>query len=249
MSTAIDMIKMKVMGGLMSIGPAPKIEVGELKSKIGYLTAMELFRDLTMDQMKEVDRATVMFTSPPGRIIYTPGETKEVLFLLKKGAVQIYKMSSEGRKLVITKVGPMSFFGEMGCIGQGMYNTFAETIEESLVCTMSRSDVERLLLSKPKIALRILEVMGKRMIEAEQQLEDLAFKSVIPRLAALLIREADGDEVKGLTHQDIADHLGGYRETVTNALNELKREGIITLARKTVIIKDRKRLERAAEAE
>lgn len=247
MPTALTMIKMKVMGGLMSIGPPPAVEVGEVKSKIGYLHAMDLFRDLTMDEMKEVDRATVMFKSPAGRILYTPGEVKEVLFLLKKGAVQIYKMSSEGRKLIIMKVGAMSFFGEMGCIGQGMYNTFAETVEDSLVCAMSRSDVERLLLSKPKISLRILEIMGRRMIEAEQQLELVAFKSIIPRLAAFLLREAEGDEVKGFTHQEIAEYLGGYRETVTNALNELKKAGIITLSRKLVVIRDRKRLEKAAE--
>lgn len=247
MSSALTMLKMKVMGGLMSIGPPAAIEVGEVKSKIGYLTAMELFRDLTMNEMKEVERATVMFKSPAGRIIYTPGEVKEVLFLLKRGAVQIYKMSSEGRKLIISKVGAMSFFGEMGCIGQGMYNTFAETVEDSLVCAMSRSDVERLLLSNPKIALRILEIMGRRMIEAEQQLERVAFKSIIPRLAAFLLREAKNDQVEGFTHQDIAEHLGGYRETVTNALNELKKAGMIALSRKLVVIKDRKQLESVAD--
>ncbi|MCA1613454.1 MAG: Crp/Fnr family transcriptional regulator [Acidobacteria bacterium] len=249
MPTAMDMIKMKVMGGLMSLGPAPAIEVGELKSKIGYLSAMDLFRGLTMEEMKEVDRATVMHTAPAGRVIHTPGETREAIFLLKKGAVQIYKMSSEGRKLVISQIGPMSFFGEMGCIGQGMYNTFAETVKESLICTMSRADVQRLLLSKPKIALSILEVMGRRMMQAEQQLEEVAFKGMIPRLAALLLREAEGDEVKGLTHQDIAERLGAYRETTTNALNELKRAGIVALSRKLVVIKDRRRLERAAAEE
>ncbi len=247
MSTALTMVKMKVMAGLMSIGPAPTPKVGDLKSKIGYLTAMELFRDLSMAEMKEVERATVMFQSTAGHIIYTPGETKEVLFLLKKGAVQIYQMSSEGRKLIITTVSSMSFFGEMGCIGQGMYNTFAETIKESVICTMSRSDVERLLLSKPKIALRILEVMGRRMKEAEKQLEEIAFKGITPRLAALLLREAEGDEVKGLTQQDIAERLGTYRETTTNALNELKRAGMITLGRKLVVIKDRNRLQHTAD--
>ncbi len=249
MTTAMDMIKMKVMGGLMSIGPAPALEVGELKSKIGYLSVMDLFRDLKMEDMKEVDRATVMFKCPAGRIIYTPGETKEVLFLLKKGAVQIYKMSSAGRKLVISEIGPMSFFGEMGCIGQGMYNTFAETIKEALVCTMSRADVERLLLSKPKIALRMLEVMGRRMMHVEQQLEEVAFKGIVPRVASLLLREAEGDEVRGLTHQEIADRLGAYRETTTNALNALKKAGIITLGRREVVIKDRYRLGRIAEGE
>jgi CRP/FNR family transcriptional regulator, cyclic AMP receptor protein len=87
------------------------------------------------------------------------------------------------------------------------------------------------------------------MIESEQQLEQVAFKSIIPRLATFLLREAEGDQVKGFTHQDMAEHLGGYRETITNALSELKKAGIITLSRRLVVIKDRKRLERAADEE
>lgn len=152
-------------------------------------------------------------------------------------------MSPEGRKLVIAQLPPYSFFGEMSCIGQGMYDTFAEATEESLICTMSRSDVERLLLSKPKVALRILEAVGRRVVDAERQLEELAFKGLIPRIAAL---QADGDEVHGLSHQDIAERLGVYRETATSALNELKTAGIIEIGRKRITITDRQRLERAA---
>ena len=119
------------------------IESSALRSKIGYLSAMDLFRDFTPEQMEEIVRATQMQTCKAGRIFYTPGETGEVLFLLKTGAVQIYRMSPEGRKLVIARLPPYSFFGEMSCIGQGMYDTFAEATEDSLVCTMSRADVER----------------------------------------------------------------------------------------------------------
>jgi CRP-like cAMP-binding protein len=46
-----------------------------------------------------------------GPIFYRPDETGEVLFLLKKGAVQIYRMSPEGRKLIIANLLPYSFFG------------------------------------------------------------------------------------------------------------------------------------------
>jgi CRP-like cAMP-binding protein len=221
-------------------------EGGMLRQKIGYLSMMDLFRDMTPEEMQEIDRATRMQTCTPGRVFYTPGETGEVLFILKKGSVQIYRMSPEGRKLVITKLPPYSFFGEMSCIGQGMYDTFAEATEESLICTMSRADVERLLLAKPKVALRILEAVGRRVVDAERQLEELAFKGLIPRIAALLLREADGDEVQGLSHQDIAERLGVYRETATSALNELKTAGIIEIGRKRITITERPRLERAA---
>lgn len=219
---------------------------GPLQSKIGYLSMMDLFRDLTPDEMQEIDRATFMQTCKAGRVFYTPSQTGEVLFILKKGTVQIYRMSPEGRKLVITQLKPYTFFGEMSCIGQGMYDSFAEATEDSLICTMSRSDVERLILSKPKVALRILEGIGTRMVEVERQLEDVAFKGLIPRIASLLLREAKDDEVAGFSHQDIADRLGVYRESATLALNELKTARIIDIGRKRITITNRKRLERAA---
>ena len=225
---------------------AEHVEASALRNKIGYLSMMELFRDLSPAEMQEIDRATRMQTCTTGRVFYTPGETGEVLFLLKKGAVQIYRMSPEGRKLVIGTLPQYSFFGEMSCIGQGMYDTFAEAKEESLICIMSRRDVERLLLSKPKVALRILEAVGKRVVDAERQLEEIAFKGLIPRLASLLLREAQDNEISGLSHQDIAERLGVYRETVTSALNELKTAGLIEIGRKRITIIDRQRLERAA---
>jgi len=229
-----------------SLDETEATEGSALRPKIGYLSAMELFRDFTAEQMEDIVRATRMQTCKAGRIFYTPNETGEVLFLLKTGAVQIYRMSPEGRKLVIARLLPYSFFGEMSCIGQGMYDTYAEAVEDSLICTMSRSDVERLLLSKPQVALRILEAVSKRMVEVERQLEELAFKGLIPRIAALLLREAEEDEVKGLSHQDIAERLGIHRETATNALNELKTAGIIEIGRKHITVTDRTRLERAA---
>lgn len=221
-------------------------DAGLLRSKIGYLSAMDLFRDLTQAEIKEIDRATFMQTCNAGRVFYTPNETGEVLFILKKGAVQIYRMSPEGRKLVIAKLPPYSFFGEMSCIGQGMYDSFAEATEDSLICTMSRKDVERLILAKPQVAIRILEAVGNRMVEAERLLEELAFKGLIPRIASLLLKEARGDLVKGMSHQDIADRMGVHRESATIALNELKRAGIIDIGRKRITITDRRRLERAA---
>ncbi len=252
MPNTLSKLTKRLMGGRADAADdsfADEVEVlatSGLRDKIGYLSAMNLFRDLSPDQMQEIDRATRMQTCRAGRVFYTPNETGEVLFILKKGAVQIYRMSPEGRKLVIARLPPYSFFGEMSCIGQGMYDTFAEATEESLICTMSRSDVERLLLSKPQVALRILEAVGGRMVEAERQLEEIAFKGLIPRLAALILREAENDEVKGLSHQDIAEQLGVYRETVTSALNELKTAGIIDISRKHISITDRKRLDRAA---
>jgi CRP/FNR family transcriptional regulator, cyclic AMP receptor protein len=215
-------------------------------SRGGQHTAPDLFHGLTDEERREVERVTTTRSFRKGEVIYTPGETGEALFLLREGAVQIYRLSPEGRKLVIAQLLPFSFFGELSCIGQGMYDTFAEVTEDSTIVTMDCAVLNRLLLTKPQVARRILEAFGRRVLEAERQLEDTVFKGMTARVAALLLREADGDEVDGLSHQDIAERLGVYRETATNALNELKAAALIRIGRKHITILDRARLERAA---
>jgi CRP/FNR family cyclic AMP-dependent transcriptional regulator len=208
--------------------------------------APDFFQDFDAEEMREVERVTTTRTFSKGQVIYTPGETGEALFLLRAGAVQIYRMSPEGRKLVIAQLLPHSFFGELSCIGQGMYDTFAEVVEDSVIMTMNCAVLNRLLVTKPEVARRILEAFGRRVLDAERQLEETVFKGIPARVAALLVRESKGDAVDGLTHQDIADRLGVYRETATNALNELKTAGLIEIGRKHIRLLDRERLQRIA---
>jgi len=192
-----------------------------------------------------------MSTVPRGRVFYRPEEPGEVLFILKEGRVQLYRISPEGKKLVITTLGPHTLFGEMALLGTKMHNTFAEAIDDCLICVMSRTDLERLILNKPQVALRILEVTGKRLREAEERLENMAFKGIPARLASLLLRLAEeqgNDEIAGLTHQDLAESVGTYRETATQVLNDLKAQGLIEIGRKRIKIVDPVRLTEIAES-
>jgi CRP/FNR family transcriptional regulator, cyclic AMP receptor protein len=155
--------------------------------------------------------------------------------------VQLYRISPEGKKLVITTLGAHTLFGEMGLLGAKMQNTFAEAVEDCLICVMNRSDLERLILSKPQVALRILEVTGRRLRDAEERLENMAFKGIPARLASILIRlseEQNSHEITGFTHQDLAESVGTYRETATQVLNDLKASGCIEIGRKRITILD-----------
>ena len=219
--------------------------------KMRYLSELTVFRDLTPREMEDLNRITTMSTVPRGRVFYRPEEPGEVLFILKEGRVQLYRISPEGKKLVITTLGPHTLFGEMALLGTKMHNTFAEAVEDCLICVMSRSDLERLILSRPQVALRILEVTGKRLREAEERLENMAFKGIPARLASLLLRlsrEQDSNTITGLTHQDLAESVGTYRETATQVLNDLKSQGLIEIGRKRITILDREGLEEVAES-
>jgi CRP/FNR family cyclic AMP-dependent transcriptional regulator len=237
---------------LGSIDRTGRSIVAENRSgKIGYLQMVDIFQDLTEDEIEEIDRATTITTCRRGRIFYMPEDTSEVLFLLKEGRVQLYRISPDGKKLVIGTVGPGAIFGEMALIGQGMHNTFAEATEDCVLLVMSREDVERLLVTKPKVALRIFEELGSRLKETESRLEEIAFKGIPARLASYLLQLADeqgSDTITGMTHQDLGEQIGTYRETTTQTLNTFKADGLIDIGRKRITILDRAGLERVAES-
>jgi CRP/FNR family cyclic AMP-dependent transcriptional regulator len=218
--------------------------------KLRYLSELTVFQDLSPREMQELNRIITMSYVPKGRVFYRPEEPGEVLFILKEGRVQLYRISPEGKKLVIATLGPHTLFGEMALLGTKMHNTFAEAVEDCLICVMSRTDLERLILDKPQVALRLLEITGKRLREAEERLENMAFKGIPARLASLLLRLADeqgSDAITGLTHQDLAESVGTYRETATQVLNDLKAQGLIEIGRKRIDILDREGLTEVAE--
>jgi CRP-like cAMP-binding protein len=129
-----------------------------------------------------------------------------------------------------------------------MHSKFAEAVDDCLLCVMSRHDVERLILSQPVVALRFMQVMADRLNKAEARLEDMAFKSIPARMAALLLhlRQEQGNSIHGYTHQDLAEAIGTYRETATQTLNDFKARLLIEIGRKQIDILDPVGLEQIA---
>lgn len=220
--------------------------------KVDYLSNIQVFRDLSPNELAQMDRQVTMSTCQPGKIFYMPEDSGEVLFLLKKGRVQLYRIATNGKKLVVATLGPGAIFGEMSLVGQGMHNTFAESVDECVLCVMSRSDVERLIQDKPEVAFRFVEALGNRLTQLEARLEDIAFKSIPTRLVTLLLQldlEQGGRQtITGYTHQDFSEMLGTYRETITQTLNDLKAQGLIDIARKQVVLMNMARLRKLADS-
>lgn len=223
-------------------------DAGALKRR--YLRQVEIFQDLTETQIYEVERNARISAAGQGRILYQPDEKPEALFLLKTGQVQIYRISPDGKRFVISNIAPGMFFGEMALLGQSVYDSFAETLEDSTLCVIGRRDLEYLIGRYPTVGVRIMQALADRLSEAEGQLEDLALKSLTSRLATLILRltsEANA-RVTGLTHNDLAERVGTSRETATQALNELKGAGLIAIGRKRIDVLNRPALQDVAEA-
>jgi CRP/FNR family transcriptional regulator, cyclic AMP receptor protein len=228
--------------------PRRSVSPADLERKPEFLKAMEIFAPLSQDQWTWLLESTAMITCERGRVFYQPDDLGETLFIVKRGKVSLYRLTSDGRKLVTDTLGPFTIFGEMGLIGQRMYGCYAEASEDSLICVLSRSDMQDLIRQNPEVALLLLAEVERRAQERESELEALAFRGLPARLAALLLREATSDgEVRGVTHQELAERLGTYRETVSQVLGKFREEGMIVTAPKRIELLDMDALRRQAE--
>ncbi len=233
---------------LLRRSSAPVPGQPQLSGKAAFLSHTDIFQDLSSRELEDVERLTAMSTCRRGKVFYTPGETGEVLFILKRGRVNLYRINPDGKKLVTSTIGAGTVFGEMSLVAQGMHDTFAEAAEDCTLCVMSRSDVEHLLLSKPRVALRFMEMIAARLKDVEARMETVAFKSVPTRIATFLLQLSENtSKIAGVSHQDLADMVGTYRETVTRILNEFRSAGYIELGRLNVTILDKKAIQTIAD--
>ncbi len=141
------------------------------QSRDCFLT-MDIFRDLEPEAMTTFEQQTEIRTCRKGQILYAQEDRAEVLFLLKRGRVQLYRLTPSGKRLDLAVIESGTFFGEMPLLGESLRYAFAEAVEDSLICVMSRTDVERLMLERPQVALRMIEVLGRRLALCEARLEE-----------------------------------------------------------------------------
>lgn len=215
------------------------VSQADMERKPDYLRNMDIFAPLSPSERIWLLESTTMITCERGRIFYTPQDAAEVVFILKRGKITLYRLAAEGRKLAIATLGPHTVFGEMGLIGQRMYGCYAEATEDCLLCVLSRSDLKSLARRNPEVGLLMLAEVERRLQEREAELEALAFHDLPTRLAALLLQEADaGDMVCGYTHLELAERLGTYRETVSQLLGRFRDEGLVSIKPKRIHLLD-----------
>jgi len=231
-------------------------DLPEAAERLGLLAKIDILADLSEPEVSRIVDAAPARTYRAGELLYTPHRPVEVLFLLKRGRIRVFRISPEGRALTTAIVAPGTMFGEMALLGQSMYDNYAEALDEAHTCVMDRADARRLLLSDPRIAARIVEILGRRLMAMEQRLSEAVFSSVPQRVAAALCTLAAGQPAAAreagihltVTHSQVAELAGTSRETATKVLGDLASQGLLRLSRGRITIVDRGRLAAQAAA-
>jgi CRP/FNR family cyclic AMP-dependent transcriptional regulator len=227
-----------------------------MKERIRLLSMVDVFEPLSPEEIENLNGQLPDRHLEHGEMLYTPEERSERLFLLQKGKIRIFRTTPDGRELTLAIVESGTVFGEMGLTGQQLQGAYTQAMEPSEVSTMAREDLERLVLQKPEVGLKIMHILSERLRRYESRLEDVTLKDVHSRLASIIlllvesegVRTATGYRIPAhYTHQRLGTMIGANREAVTRAFGVLQDEGVVELKRRLIYVRDLQALKRVSE--
>jgi CRP/FNR family transcriptional regulator len=216
------------------------------------LGQVPLFADFGEDALARLAARSVVRSHGPGHVLFTAGGACTGLYVVVTGRVRIYRVSPAGREQVLHIEGPGRTVGELPLLDGGPYPASAVTDVESQLLFVPRAEFEALYRDTPDIAQAVIHGLGRRLRHLVQVIETLAFRDVAARLASFLAGYAEehGQQTPGgmeivldRTHEELSVELGTARESVSRALKQLSRKGLIEpIGRKRLRIPDVARL-------
>jgi CRP/FNR family transcriptional regulator, cyclic AMP receptor protein len=225
------------------------------EEQLHVLSRVDILEPFSDEELRELLRRNPDTYLQAGEIFYSPEDVSEKLFILKKGRVRIYK-TADGRELTLSEIEPGTVFGEMALTAQRLQEAYAQATEPSVLISISREELERIIEQKPQVGIRLVHMLSERLRSYEARMEDITLKDVPARLAniILLLCEEEGvmaprREIKiphHYTHERLGTMIGSNREAVTRAFSKLQDEGAIELRRRLIYVQDIDALRRVA---
>jgi len=216
--------------------------------KYWYVKKADLLDGLTETEMAMLDGACIFKEFANKELIFSPDDLAKRIYILKKGEVTLYGLSSDGKKVIIDALKAPTIFGDISFFEESEQGCYAEASEDCILCVIPKENFVELIERRPEIVLRLLEIFSQRLKQAEKTIKDLALSDAksrvlnhLNRLAAKQRAVANDGWVKidmTLTHQKLADMVGLTRETTTKMLSDLKEDGIIKVDKRTIYLKE-----------
>ena len=215
--------------------------------KIEALRRTQMFGELEEPELTALAERAIERNLARGEVLFVAGDEARGLYVVVDGALRAFRESVEGREQVIHVERAGATIAELPVFDEGPYPSTVAAEEDSVVLFIERSDVRRLCLDHPRIALAALKLMAGRLRKCAELVEALSLHEVDQRLAHLLLAEGlrhgdrEGSQLAVdliLTNQQIAARIGTVREVVSRALNRLQQNGLIRVEGRRVLILD-----------
>lgn len=208
----------------------------EIKKVLAEFT---LFRELTDSELTEITDISIVRDWKKHSHVFLQGDPLENVYFIFDGKIKVYKSDINGKEQIVDIMKKGEMFPHVGFFRKGTYPAFAEVLEPSTLIAVPISQFENVLIENPELCIKVFKVLGEKIINLQDRLEEQILNNTYEQIIKLLVRLAQnyGKKLKNntiwleaeFTNKDLANMIGTTRETISRTLTRMKRDELIEL--------------------
>jgi CRP-like cAMP-binding protein len=214
------------------------------KIKVETLQQCQLFRELSVDDIKELSCYAILVYYKKGSSIFEEGSPADFFYVVQEGLVKVYKGTSTGKLLTFTVASRGDTLNATAVTGDNYFMS-AQALNDVTVLKIGRRPYQTFLSKHSSIAIELIGVLSRRLNRECDRVVRLLGEDVEQRLIVSLFTLARKFGPKlTLTREELANCAGTTTETTIRVLSRLKKQGIIGSAseRGGILISDMAKL-------
>jgi CRP-like cAMP-binding protein len=183
-----------------------------------------------------------------GQFVFFEGDAVSSLYLVESGVVEANVIHGDGKVYIFHFIFPGEIFGEGVVYGQDFYPFSAVVRKEAVIWRISKEELMPILEADPELERYLLRIVGQKLDSSYIKAHCIAGERVERRVACILLKTMDENlGIKPckermdtpLTNRDISGLIGSTEETVSRVMSRLKKEGIVGIQDKHLVVMDR----------
>ena len=205
------------------------------------LAQVGLFADLTTAEL--IGLAGLMRPRVYARdeVIYLRGDAGTAFYVIASGRVKIALTSPDGKEIILRRLGPGRFHGELALLDDEPRSADAIATETTVLLVLQRDAFRRFLADHPSVATRLLATVSHYLRRNAELIQDATFLDVPARLARVLLDLATGSDGSAdlpapgavipdrMKQGELAALVGATRESINKWLGAFEKQGLIRL--------------------
>ncbi|TKH40933.1 Crp/Fnr family transcriptional regulator [Paenibacillus terrae] len=217
------------------------------RNVVENLKQFNLFADLSEKKLKSLREFVYWRTYKKGQFLFLEGDSRERIYLMLDGFVKLERVNQSGNLVYEDYVKRYSIFPYGGMFTDKRYDYSAEALTDVDVYYIPTAIFEDMLKANQKQLIFVVQQFSLILKLHEHRIQYITIPNAQDRVIQSLnylrqdLGEQNGEEIViscPLTTIGISKISGTSRETVSGVLNQLKKDNIITVSGKKIIIRD-----------
>jgi len=210
------------------------MKIEEIKK---VLSEFSLFRELNDYELTKITDIAISRDWKKQSHVFLQGDPLENVYFIYDGKVKIYKSDISGKEQLVAIMKKGEMFPHVGFFRKGDYPAYAEVLEHSTLIAIPISKFENVLIENPQLSIKVFKVLGEKIVDLQNRLEEQILNNTYEQIIKLLIRlgqkygkkHSDGRILlkAEFTNKDLANMIGTTRETISRTLTKMKKEELI----------------------